>query len=121
MNKGFNVSSYRDDVLSVSISDRNLLIDIGNGKVRELLILIDSSRVLYDEHSMFKDGFCDTKCDTMTIKQFREHYKKHFDSVVFTYIQYFGDVPERRTMKNPDWDIAEIPGYFKLTWEFNDA
>ena len=109
-----NVSSANEE-LEIVVSDKETLPSIKAGKVSAMLIPVEYSSVLYDESSMFEDGFCSDKCDNMTVREFREHYKKHFDKVEF---KYFGNnIPERITMRNPDWDVSEIPEFFKLTWK----
>ena len=117
-----DVSSY-EDRLYITLKDRDTLIKIRNKQILSLLIPISyaTCNELYNNGKMISD-FCKEEFDNVTVKDFRERYKRKFTSVKFGYTQYLGATPEWALRNNPNWDIdKDNPDYFSLTWEPKDV
>lgn len=113
-----DVSSY-EDILYITLKDRDILIKIRDNQILSLLIPISyaTCNELYNNGNMISD-FCKDEFNNITVKDFREQYKRKFLSVKFGYTPYLGATPEWALRNNPDWDIdKDNQGYFLLTWE----
>ena len=103
----FNLSVI-DGTLRIDVSNKNTFFDILRGGLFCISLPMSASPLLYDENRMIQD-FYSGKYDTLIVKNFKNLYKKKYDSIIFCCERHIPVIKQ-----SPYWDIVD--DNIRLIW-----